>query len=400
VNSPAIRSSTLWALLALALGVCAHTEVQAQTQPGAGHSMPSLSRVERVLLQPTPQELVPQSSDPITISSQYAWRWEDSGQVVLFTRGNCRVTQGPTVLEADEMVFWGGAVESTEEERLTIYLDGDARLSEPDRTVSKPSLLVELQTRSKISCAQTPVERSMANLGTYQRGDELRRRSRQELVQTQFAEVAPDGPTLWDDRSMPLGQETTPALLPRKVTINPRSLGMDFKVHSEVDQKKQPPETMTTVQGGVTLVVENVPVVLDGQMVLTRIDLSADRAVIWTSAEGLGQPGDGFEINENTPFQVYLEGDIVVRQGNSEVKASHAFYDIRDRRGLLMNSELRTYIPELDSFLRVRADTIRQMSATSFQAQNAWVSTSQLGRPGYRRGSSPSMIAPVRGETA
>ena len=398
VNFSAIRSSTLWALLALALGVCALAGVQAQTPPGAGHSLPSLSRVERALLRPTPDEATsqpgaaplgqpapqPPPSDPISISSQYAWRWEESGQVILFTRGHCRVTQGPTVLEAEEMVFWGGAVESTEEERLTIYLAGDARLSEPDRTVSKPSMLVELHTRSKISCEKNPVERSMAETTTYQRGDDHRRRSRQDLLQTQFSEVAPDGPTLWDNGSMRLGQGTTPMLLPRKVTINPRNLGMDFKVHSEVDRQKEPPETMTTVQGGVTIVVENVPVVLDGQMVLTRIDLSADRAVIWTSAEGLGQPGDGFEINENTPFQVYLEGDIVVRQGNSEVKASHAFYDIRDRRSLLMNSELRTYIPELDTFLRVRADTIRQMSETSFQAQNAWFTTSQLGRPGYR----------------
>ena len=173
-------------------------------------------------------------------------------------------------------------------------------------------------------------------------------------------------------------------MTPRRVTIAPRDLGADFKVHSDVDRKKEPPESMTTIQGGVRIIVENVPVMLNGQLVLTRIELSADRAVIWTSAEGLGNPGGGFEMNENTPLQVYMEGDIVVKQGNTEAQASHAFYDIRDRRGLLMNSELRTYVPELDSILRVRADTIRQMSATSFQTQNAWVTTSQMGRPGYR----------------
>ena len=283
------------------------------------------------------------------------------------------------------MVFWGGAVESSEEGRLTIYLSGDARLSEPDRTVSKSSMLVELHTRSTIHFDKTPVEQSMANLGIYKRGDADRRRSRQELMQTQYSEVAPDGSLApWDNGSLLLGQTTTPVMMPRKVTINPRYLGMDLKFHSDVDRNKEPPETMTTVQGGVTIVVENVPLMIDGQMVLSRIDLSADRAVIWTSADGLGNPGGGFEMNENTPFQVYLEGDIVVRQGNSEIEASHAFYDIRDRRGLLMNSELRTYIPEFDSFLRVRADTIRQMSETSFQAQHAWVTTSQLGQPGYR----------------
>lgn len=392
----AIRSSTLWALLALALGVCAVIGVQAQTPPGAGHSLPSLSRVERVLLKPIPEGTehpstaprLPQSqlaaTDLITITSQYAWRWEESGQRILFVRGQCRATQGSTVLEAEEMVIWGGPIESTEQERLTIYLEGDAILREVDRTVQKPSMLVALNTKSQVSCQKTPENRSMAEDATYKRGDERRRSSRKDLVQTQYSEVAPDSPTLWDDGSQLLGQSTAPLLAPRRVIINPRNLGMDFKVHSDVDRNKQPPESMTTVQGGVNIVVENVPVVLDGQMVLTRIDLSADRAVIWTAAEGLGNGGGGMELNENTPFQVYLEGDIVVRQGNSEARASHAFYDIRGQRGLLMNSELRTYVPEYDSILRVRADTIRQMSQTSFQAQNAWVSTSQLGRPGYR----------------
>ncbi len=398
MNFLAIRPSIRWALWALALGVCAVGEVQGQSPPGAGHSLPSLSRVERVLLNPTPREssvrpseqslsdseLSEHPSEPISASYQYAWKWEAAGQRILYTRGQCRVTQGATVLEANEMVIWTSAVEATKEWRLTIYLEGDARLSEPDRSVSKPSLLIELRTQSQINCEKIPEDRSMADSATFQRGDERRRSSRNDLVQTQFAEVAADGPMLWDNGAMLLGHETTPALIPRKVTIHPRSLGMDFKVHSDVDRNQQPPESLTTFQGGVTIVVENVPIMLNEQLVLTRLDLSADRAVIWTSAEGLGDPGGGFELNENTPFQVYLEGDIVVRQGNSEASASHAFYDIRDRRGLLMNSELRTYIPEFDSFLRVRADTIRQMSETSFQAQNAWVSTSQMGRPGYR----------------
>ena len=403
MNFSAIRSSTLWALLALALGVCAFAVVQAQMPPGAGHSLPALSRVERALqgtvpentpatssidtppTEPTPPvPAEPQPSDPIRIQSQYAWRWVEAGQVVLFTRGKCRVTQGATVLEADEMVFWGGAVESTEEERLTIYLEGDARLHEPERTVTKRSLMVELHTRSTIQCEKPPESRSMADTATYRRGDERRRSSRTDLQQTQFSEVAPDGPTLRDESSLIVGQTMAQTLIPVKVTITSRDLGSDFKFRSDVDRTKQPPESMTTVQGGVKIVVENVPRMINGQLVLTLIDLSADRAVIWTSADQMGNPGSGMELNENTPFQVYLEGDIVVKQGNSEARASHAFYDIRDRRGLLMNSELRTYVPQLDATLRVRAETIRQTSETSFQAQNAWVTTSQLGRPGYR----------------
>lgn len=75
---------------------------------------------------------------------------------------------------------------------------------------------------------------------------------------------------------------------------------------------------------------------------------------------------------------------MVVRQGLNEARASHAFYDVNEQRGLLLNGEIRTFIPELGGDLRLRAEQIRQNSETSFHARNAWVSTSQLGRPGYR----------------
>lgn len=414
------RRSTFTVLIALALGVCAWAEQQLSSPQARRHSLPALSRVDRAVLRPLQDEeettppiqvnlsdspaetsgpvnlggdsrndstpTQPQPSDPIKIESQYAWRWEEDDQVVLFIRGQCRVTQGPVALEADEMVLWGGAIESTKEERLEVYLEGGARLQESGRVVTKPSLLVELVTQSRISCQKKPVSRSMAHSGTFQRGIARRRLDRHELQQTQYLEVAPGGPQLafQDESSMMLGASTAPNLLPRRVTINPRNLGTEFKVHSDVDRTKQPPESMTTIQGGVSIIVDNIPVTINQQIVYTRLDLAADRAVIWTSAEGLGNPGGGFELDENTPFEVFLEGDIVVRQGNSEARASHAYYNIRNQRGLLMNTELRTYLPEYDTTLRVRADTIRQLSNTSFQAQNAWVSTSQMGRPGYR----------------
>ncbi|RLS39285.1 MAG: hypothetical protein DWH81_08720 [Planctomycetota bacterium] len=395
MNFPAIRSSTLLALFALALGVCALTEVQAQGLPGAGHTGSVMSRIDRAELQPAPhghsvaQPGPSAHNDQITIDYQYAWRWKESGQEVFYARENCRVTQGSSVLEANEMVFWLNSTPSTDSQgtkdyRLTVYLDGEARLSEPDQTVSKPWMLVELRSSTPFQCSKEPQERSMADSQTYQRGLDRRRDSRNDLQQTQYSETVPEAPILPDGSIVPFGQSTSQQFAPRRVTITPRNLGSDFKVHSDVDRSKQPPESMTTIQGGVRIDVENVPLAINGQIYWTSIELSADRAVIWTSVQGLGNTGSGIELNENTPFQVYLEGDIVVRQGNSIAQASHAFYDLRDQRGLLMNSELRTEVPEYGVTLRLRADTIRQTSQTSFQAQNAWVSTSQMGRPGYR----------------
>ena len=403
---PAFRPATLWALLALALGVCAEIVVKAQSPSiGAGHSQPHGARAERSELQALDSELpiarhsgpvsvqkapvpVPLSSpgpritDPITISSQYAWKWTEDGREVVFTRGHCIVKQGTTELSAEEMVFWGNDSEADQEARLTIYLEGDAKISDSERTVCKPYLMAELATQTQVKFSRSPIDRSMADSLTYQRASDRHRSSRSELVQTQFVEPAPANLVFGADYGFAGGRELPGQLIPRRVTIEPRYVGSDFKVRSDVDRTKQPPESITTVQGGVHIIVQNVPLNIDGQLVLTSIGLKADRAIIWTSAENLGT--GGFELDDTTPFQVYLEGDIEVQQGNTQANASHAFYDIRDRRGLLMNSELRTYLPEFDTTLRVRADSIRQMSETSFQAQNAWLTTSQFGRPGYR----------------
>ncbi|RLS53666.1 MAG: hypothetical protein DWH91_13815 [Planctomycetota bacterium] len=386
------------ALVALTVVVCAVGAIWAQA-PAIRHSWPSLSRVERPLVtqgnetttlpvdssagSPSADYSGPQPTDPIQIQSQYAWKWKEDGKMMLFLRGNCRISQGQTLLSAQEIVIWGGAEDAAEEERLTIYLEGEAQWSEPGRTVRHSSLLAHLQTREAIKLSRKPIDGSMADAATYVRGNDRRRTSRSELVSTQQVGFTPEQAFAQDGGS-PMLDSSYALAYPRRVTINPRNLGADFKVHSDVDDTKSPPESRTTIQGGVNIIVENVPITVNGQLVLTRLDLSADRAVVWTSSDGVGNAGSGVEINENTPFQVYLEGDIVARQGNSVATASHAFYDIRGQRGLLVNSELRTYVPEFDTFLRIRAETIRQTSQTSFQAHNAWVTSSQFGKPGYR----------------
>ncbi len=64
------------------------------------------------------------------------------------------VTQGSTEFTANEMVFWGG--QSGDEARLTVYMDGDARISEPGRTVCRPYLMAELATSTSVKFLSAP----------------------------------------------------------------------------------------------------------------------------------------------------------------------------------------------------------------------------------------------------
>ena len=98
------------------------------------------------------------------------------------------------------------------------------------------------------------------------------------------------------------------------------------------------------------IVVDNVPMAVGGQIRWTTIDLSADSAVIWTDVDQAEDLAQEFNLGPDTPFRVYLEGNIVVRQDFNEAKATHAYYDISERRGLLMNAEVRAYVPALQSW--------------------------------------------------
>lgn len=323
------------------------------------------------------------ADDPIALGAQYVQQWTlDETNEAWLLRGGCRIAQGGLVLTARQMVVWKAAGARTGElQRLTVYLEGDARVEWSYQHQSQHALLLGLETRKGVNVVGRPplMDVSGADDPVYLRALAQRQASgRHELQPTQL--IVPD-PNVGPRLGPPIGAAPPP--IARHVSINPRYLGQPFTANSHLSST-EPPEQVITVSGGVNIVVDNVPIVIAGQTLWTTIDLSADSAVIWTDANQAGDITQGFNLGPDTPFRVYLEGNIVVRQGYNEARATHAYYDISERRGLLMNAEVRAFVPALETFLRVRAQQVRQLSETNFHARNAWVTTSQLGRPGYR----------------
>lgn len=182
----------------------------------------------------------------------------------------------------------------------------------------------------------------------------------------------------------------TPGGALRRVRIFPRS-AVPYNVLSFESNRTTPPEQIWVVTGGVNLIV-------DGLREFDTVDLAADRMVIWTQAARGGEFSAETVQPRDTPFQVYLEGNITIRQRNDQpgpvqsdllrgeklIRASRAFYDARDERALLHDAELKAHVPQLGGNIRVRAERLRQLSRNNFHAQQAWASTSEFGRPGYR----------------
>lgn len=179
-----------------------------------------------------------------------------------------------------------------------------------------------------------------------------------------------------------------PASFADRVTIVPRNPEVGFILETRPVEGTSPPEQIITVTRGVNVVIDRP---LEGN----QLDLTADAAVIWTDAVSAGNTNKTLDLGPDTPFQVYLQGNIILRQGSTVARASEAYFDRREGRGLLRNAEVRSYVPSLRGDLRVRAQQVRfnllgdQLqtlggSDIEIQANDAWVTASRFGKPTYR----------------
>ncbi len=185
----------------------------------------------------------------------------------------------------------------------------------------------------------------------------------------------------------------------RRVQIRPRSSD-PLRFDSFESRDTVPAEQVHVISGGVNVLVEGLDVAFGGEEVSPGvIDLSADRVVVWTQAgEGPAlEAGSQVVQPSESKLQVYLEGNIVIRQQRNVIHATHAFFDANSNRALMLNAELRAFLPTTGSDFRVRAKRMRMLSQDRFHAQNAWATTSPYGEPGYRIEASDIFVAPGPG---
>jgi len=323
---------------------------------------------------------------PIRVEADFGEDWNADGERVLLLRGHCRIDDGTSILTARQMVIWHTDSRSSTNatiralaggptDQLTVYLEDEVRLDRADRSISEPLMLINVRTRAGVKYRVRQVARVEGSHDPLFARAMRRRRlsSRQTLQPTQLAvtrTAAQSGPAM---QPMPDNSASTEL---RRIRIFPRD-ATHFFLESQESKQTTPPEQIWVIKGGVNLLI-------DGIEEIGTVDLSADRMVIWTRTGNREEFQSETLQTRDTPFQVYMEGNIVIRQGDNQLRASRAFYDAREDRSLMLNAELKSFVPQLQTKLRIRAERIRQLSQKSFHAQNAWTSASQFGKPGYR----------------
>ena len=116
-----------------------------------------------------------------------------------------------------------------------------------------------------------------------------------------------------------------PPLGTRRLRAFPRS---DSPLQLQTYQDPNTGEWIAISSSGINLVVDGM--VVDGMGELGSIDVSADRLVMWTQrgSEPL-MGGSGMVQGDQAPLELYLEGNIVFRQGDRKLYAQRMYYDVR-----------------------------------------------------------------------
>jgi hypothetical protein len=309
--------------------------------------------------------------------------WTEGSREIWAIEGNCYINQGLTYARSKQAVVWldRAAPSSLQPNRVTLYLSGDVTLdyqkggtAPVQQAGALAARITDKQWHGEL-VSQKPVtvriaaERlpSATKPAVYKEALAAKKTQIERLVKPlQYAEpIGPGTPVPSQQAVPPVGQ--------RRLRLLPRS-GMGFQPATATST--DPNELIVTVSNGVNIIV-------DGLAGFGSIDVETDRLVIWTQKPQAGGLSGEMLQDENVPLELYMEGNIVFRQGERIIYADRMYYDVRRRAGIILNAEVLTPVPAYEGLVRLRAQVLQQVGDGQFIAQNASLTSSRFCVPGY-----------------
>ena len=334
-------------------------------------------------------------SQPIIIQCAQGSRWVEGDYEVVATAGPCQIQQGRVVARANAAVLWMLRPPPWESEtsKVIAYLEqSEVEYLPADRTAG--SATVQKQT------SETYVGRFYSHAGIRTddrkikdhngRDDELYQRA---LTARNLGPATQVQPAQFSEPPLPNIQQGTlpsplaqPGLLqPNLNTAGNRPAGRRIRLVPRSSVPMQW-ESATSPDGSeqIAMFTSGVNILIEGLDQLGTVDISTDRVVIWMPLQNgnlnfdpqIAQQGD-------VPIELYLEGNIVFRQGDRIIHAASMYYNVQGEFGVVMEAELLTAVPEYEGLLRLKADVLRQVNRNQFSALGAAATSSRLGVPRY-----------------
>ena len=335
------------------------------------------------------------AAEPIHISAQAGNRWQTGSYEVWVLRGDCVIQQGEGCAKSQEAVLWIDRASATERQphKVIAYLEGNAKItlnSEPSaprlrdqtwfgRFYSNAGLEVRALTTAGKPDVLPPVywrgmERRSPEKTERRSPESVRNGWRSRVQQAQFTAPAPEMvPVPAPSPMLPAGVPEVPGSA-RRIRVFPRS---DVPVQAQWFPDPNSNQWIAVIDSGVNVLV-------DGMDDVGTIDVSTDRLVIWTTGTQEPDLTGQTRQDERVPLEFYMEGNIIFRQGERVIYAGKMYYDVPNEVGTVLDADVLTPVPSYDGLLRLHADVVQQTAKDRFFAQNAFLTSSRMGEPGYR----------------
>jgi hypothetical protein len=323
-------------------------------------------------------ELPPSKLDErIEIAADGGSHWVEGVYDVYLLRGNCLIHQGLTYARSHEAVLWieRGSPDGEPPNKVIAWLEGDVRIDyQPTGAQAapqgKPLSAARLTDKTYIGrfYSALPVDVRPMPLtappavkpAVYAHASAALGTPNGTVEKAQFAEpIAPPPPIVGPPPGMV------------RIRLQGRSA-----VNADAEINTINPATNEVV----AIIKNGVNIIVDGLDNFGSIDVDTDNLVIWT--EGTLQQGQTLQARDR-PLEIYMEGNVVFRQGEREIQAQRMYFDVRRQTGIVLSAEVLTPVPKYEGKLKLRAEILEQLGPDRFLARNASLTSSRFGVPGY-----------------
>jgi hypothetical protein len=322
-------------------------------------------------------------SDRIVVAADVASYWQEGVYDVYLLRGNCYINQGLTYARSREAVIWieRGGPAGEPPHKVIAFLEGEVAIN-----YQQPSAAQGAAAKAAGAMALTDKKwfgRFHSVLPVDVRPTKVEPLPANKPPVYQHALAA-------RDPNAPVGSGVQPAQFAEPVPTPPATAGpppgmVRIRVQSrsavKADFEVFPPTPGSNQWIGIAK--SGVNIVVDGLDNFGSIDVDTDNLVIWTEGELTPDAENRSMQSKDRPLEIYMEGNVVFRQGQRTIYAQRMYYDVRRQVGIVLGAEILTPVPKYEGLLKLRADVVQQLGPDKFLAQNAGLTSSRFGVPGY-----------------
>ncbi len=373
----------------------------------------------------TPAPMKPTAAEvSLAIQADSVFRWNDiaAEQCYIF-EGNCRVTHGDNVREGERVTavvlrqanppHHVNQPVSVNQFQVALLIESKKSApfhsiltlsTEPELTAplyrGRPSTIPDAIPALRYALTKT-ASNSTSGEGVQDQPVALASATEfaadQGLQQAQFQQLQPGNAAPFPLAPLPQAMPIdTPAALDRSLnegtqrfiiggnqSVEFQSRNASTPVQLSVRPLPATNETAVVARGGATVLVRDAQADMGtGTLIdLGTVSISANTIVGWLPALGGLLSGDN--TLQQAEGELYMEGDIVFRQGDRVIYADRMYYNVTREYGMILSAEAITSVPEFEGYVRLKADVLQQVSKGEYIGFGAAVTSSRMGVPRY-----------------